>query len=31
MVYLPLKHILYFDENEKRIDKSEELEHALFQ
>ena len=29
IVYLPLKQILYFDENEKRIYKSEELEHAL--
>ena len=30
VVYLPLKQILYFNENEKRIYKSEELEHALF-
>lgn len=31
MVYLPIKHILFFDENEKRIYKSEELEHSLLQ
>ena len=31
IVYLPLKQILYFDENEKRIYNSKELEYALFQ
>ena len=29
VVYLPLNQILYFNENEKRIYKTEELEHAL--
>ena len=31
IVYLPLKQVIYFDEYEKRIYKSEEIEHALFQ